>query len=98
MIVVCATMRAKSGKEREVEATLRAVVENVKNEPGAITYSLHKAVNHPEKFFFYEKYRDNNSFEDHMATPYFKDMIVKVRPLLEKDPNIDMYEEIASIS
>lgn len=98
MIVVCATIRARSGKEREVEASLRAVVENVKEEPGAVMYSLHKAINHPEKFFFYEKYRDQKAFEDHMATPYFKDMIVKIKPLLEKEPNIDMYEEIASIS
>lgn len=97
MIVVCAKLQAKAGKEREVEAALKEVVQLVKDEPGALTYSLHRSINHSERFLFYEKYRDNKAFEDHIATPYFKELIAKLKPLLEKEPNLDLYEQIGSI-
>ena len=97
MIVVCATLKARAGKEREVEAALKEMIQNVKTEPGAVTYNLHRSVNHPEKFMFYERYRDNKPFEDHMATPYFKDLLAKIKPMLEKDPNLDFYEMIDSL-
>lgn len=97
MIVVCAKLKAKAGKEREVEAALKEVIQHVKTEPGAISYTLHRSVNHSEKFLFYEKYRDNKAFEEHVATPYFKDLLAKIGPLLEKEPNLDLYEQIGSI-
>ncbi len=97
MIVVCATLKAKAGKESDVEAALKEAIQHVKTEPGAISYVLHRSVNHSEKFLFYERYRDSKAFDEHIATPYFKDLLAKVRPLLEKEPNLDLYEQIGSI-
>ncbi len=97
MLVVCAKLKAKAGKEKEVEEALKSVIGDVQNEPGTLSYVLHRSVNHSERFLFYERYRDTKSFENHIATPYFKALMAMIGPLLEKEPNIDLYEEIASI-
>lgn len=97
MVVVCAKLEARAGKEREVETALKEIIQFVKSEPGAVTYTLHRSINHPERFFFYERYRDGKAFEEHVATPYFKDLITKIKPLLLKEPNLDLYEEIGSL-
>ena len=97
MLVVVAKMKAKQGKEQEMEEALRWIIPQVESEEGTLQYVLHRAKREPGSFLFYEKYRDKAALTTHGSTPYFAELFAKVGPLLDGDPSIEIYEDIASI-
>ena len=97
MIVVVAVMKARKGKEQEMEDALRWIIPQVESEPGTLQYILHRAKKDAGKFLFYEKYRDKNALNTHGSTAYFAELFGKIAPLLDGDPAIEIYEDIASI-
>jgi len=97
MIVVVAVIKAKQGKEQEMEDALRWIVPKVEAEDDTIQYVLHRAKKEPGKFLFYEKYRDKAALNAHSSTPYFAELFTKIGPLLDGAPTIDIYEDIAMI-
>jgi quinol monooxygenase YgiN len=97
MIVVTASFQAKEGKEEELEQAFRAMFPLVRTEAGVITYILHRSTDNRGKFFFYEQYKDKDAFDYHGATPYFKDLIVKVKDLVTGPPAVGFYEEVEAI-
>lgn len=59
MFTLTAVLKAKPGKEAELEAVLRDQVKGVDaEEPGACAYTLHRSAEAPGTFFFYEQYED----------------------------------------
>jgi quinol monooxygenase YgiN len=98
MIVFTATLIAKTGKEKELEAALINMVSSVQNEEGAMAYILHRATDHPGQFTVYEKYKDKAALDYHNATPHMGELRAKLDLLLEEEVMINHYEEIAAIS
>ena len=98
MIVLVATLKAKSGKEATLEAALKSVIPSVERESGTLQYILHRSQHDPGKFLFYEKYRDKAALDFHGSTPYLKELFEKLTDLLEDTPSIELYEEIARIN
>lgn len=97
MIVLVATMKAKQGKEAELENALKAVIPQVEQEEGTLQYILHRSKNDAGKFFFYEKYADKKALAFHGSTPYLKELFDMLKELLAEEPSIDLYEEVAAI-
>lgn len=97
-MVVVAKLKAKSGEAEKMEEALRGMVAKVAQEPGTLTYTLHRAQQDPCVFLFYEKYKDAAALKAHSATPYFKELFSFLKPLLDGPPEIDMYDELARIS
>ncbi len=97
MIVLVATMKAKQGKEPELENALQAVFAKVEQEKGTLQYILHRSQQDAGKFFFYEKYADQAALDFHGSTPYLKELFKTIKDLLAEKPSIDLYEEIAAI-
>jgi len=97
-MIVVAKLKAKSGKEEEFEKILTDMVGKVGQEEGTLTYTLHRSQKDPTVFLFYEKYKDKNALSFHSATPYFKEMFGAIGPLLDGDPEIGMYNEIAGLN
>ncbi len=97
MLTVVAVLRAKEGREKEMEAALLAAVPKVEAEDGTLAYVLHRDRKDPKKFLFYEKYRDKDALKLHSSSPHFMEMFGAIGPLLDGDPAIDVYEELASI-
>ena len=95
-MVVVAVVKAQAGKEKEMEDALRAMIPKVQSEEGTIAYILHRAQNEQGKFLFYEKYRDRAAFDFHSSTPHFKELFGKISPLLDGQPHVEMYEELAA--
>lgn len=95
-MVVVAVIKAQAGKEKEMEDALRAMIPKVQSEEGTIAYILHRAQNEQGKFLFYEKYRDGAAFDFHSSTPYFKELFGKIGPLVDGQPQVEMYEELAA--
>ncbi len=96
-VIIAAVFQAKPGKEKELESTLKMLIPKVESEQGALQYTLHRSVADGGKFFFYEKYADQDAVNHHMATPYLKEVLDALGGLIEKEPIIEFYEEIAAI-
>ncbi|MDI6725351.1 MAG: putative quinol monooxygenase [Smithellaceae bacterium] len=99
MLVVIAKIKAKDGKEQELErAFLKMIAEVRAKEEETLIYILHRAANDPGTFLFYEKYANKEAFSHHSATPHFKELFATIGPLLDGKPSIESYEEIAGIT
>ncbi|PGY11931.1 putative quinol monooxygenase [Bacillus sp. AFS031507] len=98
MIVFTATLKAKPGKEKELEDALVHMVSEVQNEEGALVYILHRVKNTPGQFTFYEKYINHAALEIHDSTPHMKALLKKLESILYDEIKISHFEEIASIS
>ncbi|PKN30456.1 MAG: antibiotic biosynthesis monooxygenase [Deltaproteobacteria bacterium HGW-Deltaproteobacteria-21] len=97
MLTVVAVLKAKEGKEKELEEALKKVVPLVTQEEGTLAYVLHRARKDPRRFFFYEKYKDKEALTTHGSSSYLKELFGTIGPLLEGSPSVETYEEIASI-
>ncbi|HNY64191.1 MAG TPA: putative quinol monooxygenase [Deltaproteobacteria bacterium] len=97
MLIVVAVLKAKEGREKDMEEALKRVVPLVAAEEGTLMYTLHRAKKDPTKFLFYEKYTGKEALGAHSSTPYFMEMFGAIAPYLDGDPSIEIYEELASI-
>lgn len=97
MIILVATMKAKQGKEAELETALKSVIPKVELEKGTLKYVLHRAQDNAGQFLFYEKYVDKEALDFHGSTPYLKGLFSTITDLLAEEPSITLYEEIAAI-
>jgi quinol monooxygenase YgiN len=93
MIVLIATLKAKPGKEKQVEEILGAMIPKVQNEKGCTKYILHRVKADPRQFLFY----DQAALDIHNNTPYFKELGPKLAGLLEGDPVGVFYDMITAI-
>lgn len=96
MIILIATMKAKQGKEAELETALKSVIPMVELEKGTLQYVLHRSQDDSSKFLFYEKYVDKAALDFHGSTPYLQKMFSTIPNLLSEKPAITLYEEIAA--
>ena len=97
-MIVVAKLKAKSGEEEKVEEALRGMVAKVKAEEGTLMYSLHRSHKDPAQFLFYEKYTDAEALKAHSETPYFKELFGVLQPLIDGAPQIETYDEVASLN
>jgi len=94
MIVITATMRAKEGQGDEMAKVILDFAPKFLKDPGCIDYSVHRRADNRDIFFFYEKYEDNEALTFHSSAPHFKDMFRAIKPYLEGQAEIAMYEKI----
>jgi quinol monooxygenase YgiN len=92
-IVVIARMKAKAGKEQELEAAFRDMITKVRTEPGCQQYVLHRALKDPTQFAFYEVYADKEALDAHGKTPHMAEMRSKLGGLIEST-TLDIMSEI----
>lgn len=97
MVVVTAKIKAKPGKENDLETVFRKMVADVASEEGTLMYTLHRSQKEPGVFMFYEKYTDADALKRHSATPYFKALFKTIQPLVDSPADIQMYEELAAL-
>lgn len=97
MIVLIATFQAKPGKGNVLEEKLKGLIPNVQGEDGTLMYILNRSASNSGEFLFYEMYKDKASLDFHGSTPYFLDFINTVGELIVGDPQLNFYEDIASI-
>ncbi len=95
MLVVVASFKAKEGKEGELQEALQALAANVEAEEGTLIYNLHKAKKDPGKFMVYEMYADKAAFELHGSTPYFKEAFGRIAQLIEGQPQLEIFQDVA---
>ena len=95
MLVIVATLKAQSGKEDELVAVMTDLVKAVReNEPGALDYTFHRSQKDASTFMVYEKYKDGEAMQAHMAAPHFQEAGKKMGALLEGGLGIETFEVV----
>jgi quinol monooxygenase YgiN len=74
-LIVTAFWEAKSGEVDALVDIIRRFLPQAQREPGVRAFQIHQSLTEPEKFFFYEVFRDEAAFADHQKTDHFKTLI-----------------------
>ena len=94
MIVITTTMRAKEGNGDDLAKVIQDFAPKFLRDPGCVDYSVHRRADNRNVFFFYEKYENNEALTFHTSAPHFKDMFRAMKPYLDGQAEIAMYEKI----
>jgi len=78
-------MKAAPGKEAELEAGLRALIEPTSQEAGYVNYDLHQDVSDPGRFVFYENWESGEALDAHLAAPHLVDFAGRIGDLLDEN-------------
>jgi quinol monooxygenase YgiN len=69
-VILYAEFTAKPGSESQVEALISGLAEKVRREPGNTEFTVYRERDNPRKFFVFEQYQDESSFEAHISAEY----------------------------
>ena len=75
-LIVTAFWEAKPSEADAVATIVRGYLPQAQREPWVHAFQIHRSIAEPEKFFFYEVFRDEAGFAAHQETPHFKALIV----------------------
>jgi len=89
-VSVVALIKARSGMEEQLREETQALVKPTRSEVGCLNYDLHQDRCDPLLLIFYENWRSQQDFEEHLNKPYIKEY-------LEKTENIREYLDIKSL-
>ena len=74
-LVVTALWEAREGEGDAVAGILSRFAPQARQESGVKLFLVHRAVENPAQFLFYELFEDAAAFEAHQQTPHFKALI-----------------------
>ncbi|WP_421999648.1 putative quinol monooxygenase [Reyranella sp.] len=74
-LVVTAQWEANPGEADALLAIVRRFLPQAQREPGVKAFQIHQSTSDPQKFFFYEVFRDEAAFAEHQQTAHFKELI-----------------------
>ncbi len=94
-VAIVAKIKAKAGSEAQVEAAFKEMIKAVRaNEPNTLQYILHKSVQDPTTFIFYELYTDQAAVDSHGKTAHMKELGGKIGPHLDGRPEVHVLHEV----
>jgi len=96
-VVVIAKIKAKSGKEEEIEKAFKEFLKKVEPEEGTLVYEVHRDHKDPSIFITYEKYRDKDALNFHGATTHVQEFFGVLMQLVYGAPSLNFYDEVARI-
>jgi quinol monooxygenase YgiN len=69
-VILYAEFTAKPGSESQVETLISGLAEKVRQELGNTEFTVYRERDNPRKFFVFEQYLDEASFESHISAEY----------------------------
>jgi len=94
MIVVGATINVVERKGDEFIKEFRKAAPKVRKDPGALLYTLHRDMADPNRFFFYEKYENEEALKFHGSAPHVREFFQTIGPIMKGRPEIIRYQEV----
>ena len=92
MIVITAALKAAEGKGDELEQEFKKLVPKVLNDPGTISYAVHRAMDNPSRFLVYEKYESAEALRAHGSTPHFREFSRATASMVEGRAEVARYQ------
>jgi quinol monooxygenase YgiN len=75
-LAVTALWEARDGEADAVADILARFAPQARQEPGVKLFLVHRALENPGQFLFYELFEDATAFDAHQKTAHFKALIV----------------------
>lgn len=75
-LVVTAFWEAKPEEVDALVGVIGKFLPQAQREPWVQAFQIHQSLTEPEKFFFYEVFKDEAGFASHQQTEHFKALIV----------------------
>ncbi len=69
-MILYAEFTAKPASESQVETLISGLAEKVRREPGNSEFTVYRERDNPRKFFVFEQYLDEASFDAHISAEY----------------------------
>jgi quinol monooxygenase YgiN len=69
-MILYAEFTARPGSESEVASLISGLAEQVRREPGNTEFTVYRERDNPRKFFVFEQYLDEASFDAHISAEY----------------------------
>ena len=91
-LTVVAKVRAKPGREAEVEREFRAIVGPTHAESGCLRYTLHRSVEDRAVFITIERWISKEAVDQHFGAPHIQSLLKKAAELLASPPEILVFE------
>jgi quinol monooxygenase YgiN len=84
-ITTIARLKAKPGAESQLEDVLKSLIEPTRAESGCIDYTMHRDVEEPGVYYFYDNWRSQEDLDAHFEMPHMK-RIIEMAPELLAEP------------
>jgi quinol monooxygenase YgiN len=84
-VILYAEFTAKPGSETEVATLISGLAEDVRREPGNTEFTVYRERDNSRKFFVFEQYRDDASFDAHIGADYGLIFNQRLSSLIEED-------------
>jgi len=95
MITIIAKLRAKPGKESLLAEECAKLAQEVREkEKDCLMYIPHVSDKNPAEIIFVEKYLNEDAFNQHRNTPYFKASSVVFKDLLDAPSEVQKLTEL----
>jgi len=91
-VTIVAKMKAKPGMQDQVKDVLLALIVPTRSEKGCVTYNLHQECDDNAVFMFYEIWASREALDEHLQTPYLKDLVARADELFAAPLEIKFYE------
>jgi quinol monooxygenase YgiN len=94
-ITVIAHFKAKQGMEERLQSELLALVKPSRSDEGCINYDLHRAIDDPALFIFYENWQSKEHLDRHSVTSHVQAFRSKAEELLAQPAELITLEMIS---
>jgi quinol monooxygenase YgiN len=90
-LALLVTIKAKAGKEKDVEAAFAPCIAATKKEPGCLAYELNRDTDHPEVYVMYEKFKGVAALADHLKRAHTQKLLKALPPLTDGEIKAKVY-------
>ena len=94
-LTVVAQIKAKSGKESQVQQELLSLVAPSRKDDGCLNYDLHQSRDNPALFLFHENWTSKTHLDQHLQKPELQAVLARVGQLAAEPPQITLWEKLA---
>ena len=84
-ITTIARLKAKPGAEARLEEVLKSLIEPTRAESGCIDYTMHRDLEEPGAYYFYDNWRSQEDLDAHFETPHIK-RVMEIAPDVLAEP------------
>jgi quinol monooxygenase YgiN len=85
------TIKAKSGKEKELEAAFAPCIAATKKETGCLAYELSRDPDDPTAYLLFEKYKNVAALEAHLKLEHTTKLLKALEPLTDGEIKAKVY-------
>jgi quinol monooxygenase YgiN len=85
------TIKAKAGKEKDLEATFAPCIAATKKEPGCLAYELNRDPDEPTIYVMYEKFKSVAALDAHLKLEHTMKLLSALGPLTDGEIKAKVY-------